>query len=105
MLVYQRVYPINILLNPIKSHLNPIKPPFSYGFPMVFFSTSAQFSEPSGNVAPNRGGMLEVLGDAEGGTTRGVDVPRGAGDAAASVGVSENLGAVRNGRRNGEKPW
>ena len=27
--VYQRVYPINI-------PLNPIKPPFSYGFPMVF---------------------------------------------------------------------
>lgn len=46
-----------------------------------------------GGVAekPNRGGMLEVLGDAEGGTTRGVDVPRGAGDAAASVGVSENV--------------
>ena len=28
MLVYQRVYPINI-------PLNPIKPPFSYGFPKV----------------------------------------------------------------------
>ena len=34
--VYQRVYPINI-------PLNPIKPPFSYGFPMVFlwFSLNA----------------------------------------------------------------
>ena len=46
------------------------------------------------NAAPNRGGMLEVLGDAEGGTTRGVDVP-GAGAAASGVGVSENLSAVR----------
>lgn len=43
-----------------------------------------------GGVAekPNRGGTLEVLGDAEGGTTRGVDVP---GAAASGVGVSENM--------------
>lgn len=48
-----------------------------------------------GGVAekPNRGGIEDVLGDAEGGTTLGVEVPSaGAGEAAASgVGVSENV--------------
>ena len=39
---YQRVYPINI-------PLNPIKPPFSYGFPMVFlwFSYGFPMGSPS----------------------------------------------------------
>ena len=36
MLVHQRVYPIKI-------PLNPIKPPFSYGFPMVFLWFSYGF--------------------------------------------------------------
>ena len=44
--VYQMLYPI-------KSPLNPIKPPFSYGFPMVFLWLSYGFSEGSlnGSVA------------------------------------------------------
>ena len=86
----QKVNPINILLNHIKPPLNPINPPFSYDFPMVFLWSSPGPDPQPGPRRLLRGQRLHLaalcglarqqraLAGAPGGGSRRRDPSRGA---------------------------